>query len=95
MKFNGFEWDEGNWPKCQEHGLTKHEIESVFENTMTIVTDPYDGKEERFRAIGTNAENKYIFVVFCLRELDEQTLVRPISARYMHTKEIRAYEQDN
>ena len=33
--FDGFDWDDGNWPKCARHGLSKEEIESVFEG------DPY------------------------------------------------------
>ena len=30
MKFTGFEWDDGNWPKCGKHGVTREEIEQFF-----------------------------------------------------------------
>jgi hypothetical protein len=44
------------------------------------------------RAIGRSAAGRYLFVVFMLREIDGQTKLRPISARYMHQKEITHYE---
>jgi uncharacterized DUF497 family protein len=25
----GFQWDDGNWPKCAKHGVSKAEIEEV------------------------------------------------------------------
>lgn len=49
--------------------------------------------EERFNAIGRNAEDRYLFIVFTLRTKHEDTLIRPISARYMHRKEVDHYEQ--
>jgi uncharacterized DUF497 family protein len=33
-----------------------------------------------------------MFVVFLMRDIDGQTKLRPISARYMHQKEIDHYE---
>lgn len=44
------------------------------------------------RAIGKSAAGRYVFVVFMLREIDGQMKLRPISARYMHEKEIAHYE---
>lgn len=70
---SGFDWDDGNWPKCARHGLTKAEIEEVF--------------------IGTTSEGRYVFIAFTLRESELGILIRPISARYMHEREIRRYEQ--
>jgi uncharacterized protein len=34
-----------------------------------------------------------MFVAFTFRERDGATFIRPISARYMHKKEIEAYEK--
>ncbi len=45
------------------------------------------------RAIGKNREGRYIFLVFMLRILNGHNLIRPISARYMHQKEIAYYGQ--
>lgn|GEM_PF-2658503 len=49
--------------------------------------------EERFNAIGRNAEGRYLFIVFAFRVKDEDALIRLISARYMHQKEVSHYEQ--
>ncbi len=92
MKISGFDWDSGNWPKCARHGVSKAEIESVFRNRPAIHPDPFPG-EERFRAIGRNDEGRFIFAVFMLRSAGSGILIRPISARYMHEKEIASYER--
>lgn len=89
---SGFEWDEGNWPKCTKHGVSKDDIEALFQGFPTVMPDPYP-KEPRMRAIGKNREGRYIFLVFMLRILNGHNLIRPISARYMHQKEIAYYEQ--
>jgi hypothetical protein len=34
-----------------------------------------------------------LFVAFTLRTRDNRQLIRPISARFMHAKEIAAYEK--
>ena len=89
MQFDGFEWDDGNWPKCRQHGLEKSAIEWVLSGTITIFDDPFGpAAERRFRAVGEDAEGRYVFVVFCFREREGKRLIRPISARYMHQKEI-------
>jgi uncharacterized DUF497 family protein len=88
----GFDWDDGNWPKCAKHGLTKAEIESVFHTHPAIHRDPQE-QEDRLRAIGIAENGRYVFVVFTLREIDGKTYIRAISARYMHDREIKRYEQ--
>ena len=91
MKIAGFDWDEGNWPKCGKHGVSRAEIEEVFAGTPAVEADPFP-EEARTRAIGKSAAGRYVFVVFMLREIDGQLKLRPISARYMHEKEIAHYE---
>ena len=91
MKVTGFDWDEGNWPKCGKHGVSRAEIEEVFTGAPAVETDPFP-EEVRMRAIGKSAAGRYVFVVFMLREIDGQMKLRPISARYMHEKEIAHYE---
>ena len=51
--------------------------------------------ERRFRAIGRTEKGRSVFIVFTLRHKGDETLIRPISARYMHKKEIEAYEKEN
>ena len=94
MQIDGFDWDDGNWPKCARHGLTKAEIESVFLGWVEVFPAKEGSLQEmRQAAVGTNGEGRYIFAVFTVRQNDERTLIRPISARFMHEKEIRHYEQ--
>ena len=49
--------------------------------------------EQRFIAIKRNVEGRPMFIAFTLREQDGATLIRPVSARYMHKKEIERYEK--
>lgn len=91
MKIIGSDWDKGNWPKCGKHGVSRIEIEEVFTGTLAVETDPFP-EEARMRGIGRSAAGRYVFVVFMLREIDGQIKLRPISARYMHEKEIAHYE---
>ena len=49
--------------------------------------------EPRFNAIGRNATDRHLFIAFAIREVAGQTMIRPISARFMHRKEIAHYEQ--
>jgi uncharacterized DUF497 family protein len=88
----GFDWDDGNWPKCGRHGVTKEEIESFFQFMPSIMPDPHPD-EPRMRAIGRSEAGRYLFLVFMFRVTDGQTFIRPISARYMHQKEIEHYEK--
>ena len=91
MKASGFDWDAGNWPKCGKHGVSKAEIEHIFHDTPMVQTDPH-GLEPRYRAIGKNELGRYIFLVFMFRVINGQKMIRPISARYMHNKEVSHYE---
>lgn len=90
----GFDWDDGNWPKCSKHGVSKAEIEHVLRSRPVVLPDrtPQDA-ETRFDAVGKNEDGRYIFVVFTLRKKAGKQLIRPISARYMHQKEIGHYER--
>lgn len=56
-----------------------------------VMPDPYPN-EPRMKAIGRTEAGRYVFLVFMLREVTGQTLLRPISARYMHRREIDRYE---
>ena len=47
----------------------------------------------RFLAIGDGGGSRPTLVAFTLRERDGARLIRPISARHMHRKEIEHYAQ--
>jgi uncharacterized DUF497 family protein len=92
MEITGFDWDTGNQAKCTTHGVTTGDIESLFAKPILVIDDPHDAsRERRFRAIGKSSKDRFIFVVFTIRN----GMIRPISARFMHQKEIRRYEKDN
>ncbi len=95
LHFGGFDWDEGNIAKCQSHGMVPAEVESIFAGTPLVGPDPFDpAVEMRWRAIGRTASGRPAFVAFTVRRIEGQHLIRPISARYMHTKEARKYDQE-
>ncbi len=91
MVITGFDWDEGNRPKCDKHGVSRAEIEQVLLGTPAVMADPYPD-EPRMRAIGKTNAGRYVFLVFMQRKREPKTQLRPISARYMHQKEIDHYE---
>ncbi|SRR6266849_1590684 len=94
MEFDGFNWDSGNREKCQKHGLSIAAIESVFSQPVVVLPDKENSQgEQRFRAIGTAPNGRQVFVVFTLRKRGDGVLIRPISARYMHKKEVESYEK--
>jgi uncharacterized protein len=89
----GFEWDEGNWPKCGKHGVSRAEIEGVIAAARFVVDDP-SAREKRYRTARRATTGRYGFAVFTYRERGGSMYVRPISARYMHRKEIESYEEE-
>ncbi len=94
MHVSGFDWDDGNWPKCARHGVSKAEIEAMFHGTPMVLPDRTGvGGETRLNAIGLTEAERHLFVVFTIQETGGVALIRPISARYMHQKEIDHYER--
>lgn len=90
MKIEGFDWDDGNWPKCGNHGVSCEEIERLFFEGKAIVAPDLKHStpsESRHIAAG-RVGGRAMFVAFTFRG----KLIRPISARYMHAKEASNYE---
>ncbi|MEI7785689.1 MAG: BrnT family toxin [Betaproteobacteria bacterium] len=83
MPIDGFDGDEGNWPECGKHGVSPAEIESVFLGSPAVMADPHPD-EPRLRAIGRTVSGPYVFLVFMIRQIRSQTVLRPISARFMN-----------
>ncbi len=89
----GLDWDRGNLEKCRRHGVEIADIEAMFRRPLWVIPDPaHSLGEQRLRAIGTDRRGRHIFAVFTLRARRGETFIRPISARYMHKKEVRHYE---
>jgi len=97
VSFEGFDWDEANTGKCQSHGVSIREIESgLVSKTLIVIPDTQHSKDEgRYIAICQTVQGRNIFIVFTFRMITGRKLLRPITARYMHRKEVTRYEQTN
>ena len=96
---DGFDWDTANAAKCEQHGLSLDAIEAVFRAGPRVAPDmAHSVTEQRLIAIGVvpvgqEGEGRAVFIAFTIREVAGARLIRPISARFMHAKEQRGYEQ--
>ena len=92
---DGFDWDTGNRQKCQKHGLSIAEIEACLLSDPRTAPDlKHSGSEERLMAVGRDSRGRAMFVVFTIRLRNGRRLIRPLTARYMHEKEIEGYEAE-
>jgi uncharacterized DUF497 family protein len=83
-----FDWDAGNRTKCQKHGLSLEDIEWAMTGDPKVAPDiDHSMTEQRFIAIGRIKDGRYVFIAFCWRG----KLCRPISARFMHKREVDRY----
>jgi uncharacterized DUF497 family protein len=92
-KVIGFEWDEGNSRKNDQHGVSMAEVEQVFFNSPLLVLPDlrHSEAELRFHALGKTNEGRRLHITFTLRDAGQ--FIRVISARDMHRKERVIYEQ--
>ena len=93
-RIEGFDRDGGNSRKsADKHDVSQAEAESIFFNDPLIVIEDarHSGREPRLNALGKTTQNRLLHVTFTLRQ--DATLIRVISARDMHRKERKAYEQ--
>jgi uncharacterized protein len=91
----GFDWDAGNERKSVEkHVVSRFEAEQVFFNEPLLVLEDvkHSDVEARYHALGKADSGRLLHITFTLRESD--TLIRVISARDMHRKERKVYEQN-
>ena len=91
-RIDGFDWDVGNREKCQKHGLSIEDVEHALSAGTMIERDP-SPSEARYRAVGMTGTGRHAFIVFTLRGRGGRVLIRPVSARYMHAREVRRYEE--
>lgn len=87
----GFDWDAGNEKKCQKHGISTKAIEAFFKQKQIFIApdSKHSSEEQRYLAVGRAPNDRPMIVAFTLRDLR----IRPISARYMHKKEVEKYEK--
>lgn len=88
----GFDWDEGNRDKnSHKHRVSIWECEQIFFNEPLIILEDikHSASEQRMHALGRTDDDRELFIVFTIRD----SLIRVISARDMHKKEHKFYEQ--
>ncbi len=91
---SGFDWDDGNARKSTDkHSVRQSEAEQVFFNQpLLVVADHKHSQEEpRYHALGVTDDRRQLHITFTLRGAG--SLIRVISARNMHRKERKIYEQ--
>lgn len=91
----GFNWDAGNERKSAEkYSVSRFEAEQVFFNQpLLVLEDVKHSKDEaRYHALGKTDFGRLLHTTFTLRF--DNTLIRVISARDMHRKEGKVYEQN-
>jgi uncharacterized DUF497 family protein len=96
LKISEFDWDDGNRTKCQKHGVKIEEIEYMLIADSTKIIDDivHSDIEKRYIAVGQTDKKRWLFVAYTFRVSKGLVLIRPISARYMHKKEVIAYEKE-
>jgi uncharacterized protein len=96
LRVSGFDWDKGNRTKCEKHGVSIVEIENLFAHGPRVAPDPkHSADEDRLIAVGRPSAGRPIFVAFTIRTKNKLRLIRPVTARFMHVKEIAAYEEES
>ena len=95
LRVSGFDWDDGNRSKCQKHGVSLTEMEARFARSPRIAPDPkHSADEDRLIVVGRTTTGRPLFVAFTIRTKNKRRLIRPVTARYMHAKEVAAYEKE-
>jgi len=92
-EITGFEWDSGNQRKSlDKHGVNQSEAEQVFFNVPILLLNDkkHSEKEPRFHALGKSDTGRLLHITFTIRA----NKLRVISARDMHRKEKKVYEEN-
>lgn len=86
-----FQWDEGNKTKIYKRNITINDCEQAFNSDKIFIQRDHlhSETEDRYVLINQPKYYRHLFIVFTIRN----NLVRIISARYMHRKEIKSYEE--
>lgn len=87
-----FEWNKGNAGKnLKKHNVADKEAEEIFqdEQKFIIEDEKHSILEKRYMIWGTTNKSRRLSVFFTIRK----NKVRVISARDMHKKERRSYEE--
>ena len=92
-EITGFDWDSGNERKSlDKHSVSKLEAEEVFFNVPILLLndEKHSESEQRFHALGKTDTGRLLHITFTIRA----NKLRVISARDMHRKEKKVYENN-
>ncbi len=86
-----FDWDEGNINKNLNHDVSDKESEEIFANKPIFIQEDerHSLIEVRYLVWSVTNKGRKLSVFFTIRK----NKIRIISARDMHKKERRAYEE--
>jgi len=91
-QFIGFDWDNANRDKNRiKHNVNWWECEEIFFNQPLYVykDETHSLREDRYYALGQTNNFRLLFIVFTRRK----NKIRIISARDMHKKERKVYNE--
>jgi uncharacterized DUF497 family protein len=91
-RFEGFQWDRGNSNKnLIKHNVQNWACEQVFFNNPLVVLEDtgHSHSEKRWAVFGKTDSGRLLTMIFTRRS----NLLRVISARDMHTKERKFYDE--
>lgn len=92
LKWEGFDWDEGNLVKnWKKHRVSASEFEQVFFNSPLVagLDEQHSNREPRYYALGITDAKRKLFIAFTVRK----KLIRVISARDMSQKERKVFDK--
>ena len=78
LRVSGYDWDDGNRTKCQQHGISIAEIEALFAQPVRVAPDPkHSAEEDRLIAVGRTSAGRPVFVAFTIRTKNQRRSSAP------------------
>ena len=97
VRIVGFEWDRGNRSNVGSTAFPLRRSRLFCFRRRVRSRSPMSGIRAANRGLSPSAGPRLgrgVFTVFTLRRHGEETFIRPVSARYMHRKEVEYYEKE-
>lgn len=92
-----FEWDPAKErSNVRKHGISFEIAQNVFDDPDALVDrDRFEGGEHRWQTIGLIGSDLLLFVAHTVREIEDDEIIRIISARRVTGSERRRYEREH
>jgi len=92
-----FEWDEAkSLANQRKHGIRFEEAQTVFNDPLaaSIIDQEHTITEERWQTIGMSSKGQLMVVAHTYSGLNDNEVIRIISARQPTASERRSYEDE-